>query len=339
MYQQQNHPHTPKGHLMKTLRACLLLLLLSFSAIVRAQDVTPESTPAPEVTPEATEQSIEFPGPGSYTVRHRINGVERSYRVTIPASYSDDGDPLPLVIALHGAGGTGAGIESYSGFNALAEREGFIVAYPNGVNNAWNDGRPGSTIDDVDFIARMITFIEASLNIDPTRIYATGHSMGGMFSFRLGCELPERIAAIASVASTFPEYLGLACVDAPPVPVMIVQGTDDLIVPWVGIRDAYLSAGASLAYWAQRNGCTVYSGIEVLEDSDPDDGTRVMRERQSECDEDADVQLYGIYFGGHTWPGHVIGVSFELGLTSMDIDATEVIWSFFQEHSIEAETG
>jgi poly(3-hydroxybutyrate) depolymerase len=101
---------------MKTLRACLLLNL---SAVVRAQDATPE----------ATEQPIEFPGPGSCTVRHRINGVERICRFAIPASYSDDGDPLPLVIALHGAG-----IESYSGFNALAEREGFSVVYPNGVS-------------------------------------------------------------------------------------------------------------------------------------------------------------------------------------------------------------
>jgi polyhydroxybutyrate depolymerase len=190
-------------------------------------------------------------------------------------------------------------------------------------------------VDDIGFVSHMIETLTRSLNIDLTRIYAVGYSAGGMFSYRLGCELPDQFAAVASVASTFPEYLVDHCDDTPPVPVLIIQGTDDPIVPWVGVRGAYKSAAASLDYWQDHNGCSTSTGIIPLPDTDVNDGIRVLSEGGGGCDDNADVQLYSLLFGGHTWPGHPMNAPLELGETGLDIDATQVIWEFFAAHPLE----
>ena len=159
---------------------CLLAALLGAMPLA-AQENTPEPTGEPtaemtveatsEATPEATAEStlppgmyIDFPGPGSYTVRQTDQTPERTYRVYIPESYTDEGDPLPMVIVMHGAGGNGAGTELFTGFNDLAEQENFVVVYPNGINNVWNDGRVGdsrvSGVDDVRFLDSVVQFME-----------------------------------------------------------------------------------------------------------------------------------------------------------------------------------
>jgi polyhydroxybutyrate depolymerase len=275
-----------------------------------------------------------FPGPGTYTVSQQYDGMERTYHVYIPVGYDDSDDPAPLVIVMHGAGGTGAGTESFTGFDPLADRENFIVVYPNGVSNAWNDARPGdpriSPVDDVQFLDGIISFMEQNLNIDPLRVYAAGYSMGGMMSYRVGCELPNRFAAVASVASTMPAYLISNCTNTPPIPVVVFQGTDDPIIPWGGTPNAYLSAAQTIGFWGDHNTCTGAVIIETLPDTAPEDFTLVMRQRITDCP--ADMVLYGVYFGGHTWPGHPINANIQLGQTTLDIDATELIWEFFSSH-------
>jgi polyhydroxybutyrate depolymerase len=156
--------------------------------------------------------------------------------------------------------------------------------------------------------------------------------MGGMLSYRMACDLPTMMAAAASVASTFPEYLAGNCVKTQPVPLLVIQGTDDPVVPWAGVQGGYFSAAQTLKYWALHNGCQTNQGITVLDDTAPDDGARIIVEGYTDCQNSADVQIDGVFHGGHTWPGHVIQVPFDLGTTSMDIDATQVIWDFFQKH-------
>lgn len=330
-----------------------LVLVVALAGFVHAQEQTPEATPPPdataEITPEATlspdataEATAEstpepgFPSTGSFTVRQQFGGVERSYRITIPARYETDAGNTSLIIVMHGAGGNGAGIESFSGFNELAEEQGFIVIYPNGLNNAWADGRVGDprigSQDDVAYISRVIDYLTTNLRIDPKRIYATGHSMGGFMAYRLGCQLPDRIAAIAPVSATFPIYLRTVCEDAPPVPVALFHGTDDQVVPWNGIPGGYLSASDTLNFWAGHNQCQTDDGITPVEDAAPTDRTFVLIESASDCLEDADVKLYGVYHGGHTWPGHAIQAPFELGLTTLDVDASAEIVQFFDAH-------
>ena len=340
---------------------CLLVSLLpalaqeSTSEAAPEPDATAEATAAPEATDEpeaapdaestaeaeaadeARQNRVQFPGSGSYNVREDFGTQQREFAIDIPSSYSDDGDPMPLVFALHGAGGSGNGIRSYSGFPELGEEVGFISVFPSGLGGGWNDGRPDpglAVIDDIGYFEHVITLLTNSLNIDESRIYTTGHSMGGMMSFRLGCNLPQYFAAIASVASTMPRYIQAECDAAPALPVLVIQGTDDYVVPWVGIRNGYLSAPDTMAYWAEHNGCTYEPEFVVEPDTHPDDGTLVIREQYDDCDHE--VMMYGIYQGGHTWPGRAITAGFDLGGTSYDISAAEVIWAFFERQALDA---
>lgn len=323
----------------------LLIVLLTLGNGPR-QEQTPEATPAGETTAEATAEATadsltgglpDFPGTGSFTVRQRTGGFERSYRVYIPESYKAEGEPTALLIVLHGAGGSGASIESVSRFNDLADRQGFVVAYPDGLNNVWNDGRIGDEripdVDDVAFIGKVIDFVTGKLNIDAARVYATGYSMGGMLAFRAGCVLGDRIAAVASVASTLPEYLLPECADAGTLPVLIIHGTDDPVIPWMGVPArgrGYLSADNSAYFWQRHNECATALPWEVQPDTQTDDGTMVVVERYTDCTGEAEVVIYGVYHGGHTWPGSPFDPSLQLGPTSLDIDATAVIWEFLK---------
>lgn len=317
-----------------------LLATLLLMSVAAAQDTTPEATPeaTSAATPEATlppGAMLEFPGAGGYTVRQDEKGIQRSYRVYIPTSYTESGDPVPLVLVLHGAGGNGANTESFVGFDALADQDNFVVAYPDGYRSVWNDGRAAdryvdTSIDDVQFLSDVIGFLKIKLNIDAQRVYAAGYSMGGMMSYRLACDLDQQVAAIASVASTMPIYLLSHCNNTPPLPVIVFQGTDDPIIPWTGIPNGYLSAVQTLGFWRSHNQCHTDFTIDALPDTDTTDLTRVMRQTLTGCA--ADVVLYSIYLGGHTWPGHAFSAGIDLGLTSQDIDATALIWQFFQDH-------
>lgn len=311
-----------------TMRRSLLLLLLSVVLVVGVSSVAAQNTP------------IEgFDAPGGYTLGFVVGGVERRINVFIPPSYDFDGEAVPLVLALHGAGGTGAGLASFSGFNELADEQGFIVVYPDGVNRAWNDARPDARIlqiDDVRFLSLVIDFMGRELHIDPDRVYAVGYSMGGMMAFRLGCQLRDKITAVASVASTFPAYQLDSCLFAAPVPVMVVQGTEDPVVPAEGYRDRYgnrmmMSVDETMRYWSQTNDCASGVRLQFVPDAAPDDGTRVRRELYDDCA--AGVELLRVTGGGHTWPGHPFDAPLELGPVSLDIDATAEIWRFFEANS------
>jgi polyhydroxybutyrate depolymerase len=314
----------------------LMILFLFAVGITYAQDSTPEVTP--EATSETTPlPTIEFPGAGAFTISGgTVAGFERSYRVYIPESYETAEAPVPLLFVFHGAGGTGVNMAKISAFNEIADVEGFVVVYPDGINYIWNDGRPPDPnigpVDDIAFVSEMLRVMTASLNIDPARIYATGYSAGGMFSYRLGCEMSDQFAAVASVASTFPVYLNTNCEGTPPVPLLVIQGTDDPVVPWMGYKGGYLSAEDTLDYWQAHNGCESIVPLTPIDDTDPDDGTRILTEGRGECENGADVLLYGVFFGGHTWPSHPIEAPFDLGPTSMDVDASQVIWEFFAAH-------
>jgi polyhydroxybutyrate depolymerase len=285
-------------------------------------------------TPTSTPQPPEFPEPGSYTARKTYDNLQRSYRIYIPEGYTPDAEPVPLLIVMHGAGGTAQGTEAFTGFNAVADREGFIVVYPNSSRAGWADGRPNVPTDDVGFISQLIDEMAEGVNIDLTRVYVTGFSAGGMMALRVGCNLPDKIAAVVSVASTQPIYQREACDVSAPIPVMFVLGTLDPVVTWQG-SDYYFSARNSIAYWLSHNGCTG-EAADIIEILDGDESTPewVRRETFSQCEDNTEVTIYGAVGGGHTWPGHPFEASIELGETSMDIDATEVIWEFFTRHAL-----
>lgn len=313
----------------------------------------PTVEPTSEATAETTEPApvatvppgalLDFPGPGGYTVQVTQAGIDRAYGVYIPEAYADAEESVPLVIVMHGASGNGLITEQHTGFSALADEHGFIVAYPDGVNGFWNDGRPvdpriNPDISDSIYIAGMINFLKTKLSIDLTRVYLTGYSMGGMMSIRGGCELSDQIAAFASVASTMPEYANVFCENSPPIPAMFLIGTDDQSIPWGGVPrqgSGYLSALNTVAYWAAHNSCNE-AAQSFLPNTDTEDGTLVTVTHYTDCANDADVILYGIVFGGHTWPGHPNPLGIDPGLVTNDIDGTQVIWDFFSQHALPA---
>ena len=278
------------------------------------------------------------------------DGLERTYHVHISRSYNSS-QPTPLVIVLHGGGSTGKGMIRYTGFNAIADEENFIVAYPDGVEQRWNDGRGldeyrtyADNVDDAGFIAAMIGDISGRLTIDEKRIYATGISNGGIMTHRLGCELADRIAAICPVAGNIPARMAPVWQPSRPVPVLLINGTEDPLVPWEGgqIRlgkkpqGEVLSTADTITFWTSMNDSPKEPVIMQLPDMNPSDNTTIREEIYPAFGGGADVILYAIEGGGHTWPGAYQYASLAaIGRTSGEFNASELMWEFFEKHSLE----
>ncbi len=277
------------------------------------------------------------------------DGLRRSYIVHVGVS-CDRKMAAPLAIVLHGGGGTGEGMVKLTGFNAVADKEGFIVVYPDGIDRHWNDGRGvgwyrahTEDIDDVGFISTLIDELSRKLSVDTKRVYATGISNGGMMSYRLGCELSEKITAIAAVTASLAVNKVKEWSPSRPMPVLIIAGTADPLVPWEGgdIRlggrtyGTVVSVPDTVKFWVEKNGCVARPVVRRLPDSEPNDGTSVRRETYSGCRSGAEVVLYAVEGGGHTWPG---GLQYlperVIGKTSKEFDASEVIWQFLKTHSL-----
>ena len=275
-----------------------------------------------------------------------VDGVERKYALYIPGAPAGR-DRTSLVIVLHGAFGYGGIISDYTGINERAERSDFIAAYPESFGPYWNDGRvdPGSfayrkNIDDVHFISGLIDAVVSEYPVDPARVYAVGFSNGGMMVHRLAIEIPEKLAAAASVAGSLPRQLLFSRPGAA-VPVIMFHGTDDRTVPWRGGKlgkgnkshGEVLSVLNTVLFWSLRNGCANKPVLEMAPDTDPDDGTIVFRVAFCEKKPDSEILLYSIQGGGHTWPGSKIVLPAEkTGRTSGDINATDLILNFFSRH-------
>ncbi len=243
------------------------------------------------------------------------------------------------MVALHGRGGTGRQMERFTGFDALADQHGFLVAYPSGVGRGWNDGRgalgveaQAEGIDDGAFIAAMLDEIAARHAVDPKRVYAVGVSNGGFFAHYLGDRFPDRFAAIAAViggiAVPVANRFGRGA-----VAVLILQGTEDPLVPFAGgalgdDRGAMIDTVAAAKLWAARNGDTADSGDRDEPDVDPDDDCRVRR--RTWTGGEAPVVLRTLVGAGHTWPGGSQYLpSALIGPVCRDLDATREVWAFF----------
>ncbi len=281
------------------------------------------------------------------TLAHQ--GRERTYRLLLPKGY-DKAKPAPLVLALHGGGGTADGMDRSTGaqFAREADKRGWVVVFPQGVAKGWNDGRPLTSrrdkqrkgVDDVAFLGALIDHLHKTRGIDRTRVYATGISNGGFMSFRLGLELSARIAAIAPVTAN------LAKVHAGkrpthPVGLLVINGTKDPLVPYAGgqvkvlgkARGAIFSTDESLVRWAALVGCGKAGKAVALPDTAPRDGARAYRQAWTPCGRGAHVELIRIEGGGHTWPGGQQYLpKLLVGTTCRDFDAVPVIFDFFARH-------
>lgn len=270
------------------------------------------------------------------TVTH--DDAKRRYIVYTPESYpSDSTRKYPVVLNFHGGGMTMAEQMLYTGMNRTADAEGFIVVYPQGLQQDWNVGfgtsyRDGT--DDVGFTEALLDQLQRDYRVDGSRIYAAGLSRGGFFCQRLAAELSHRIAAVASVGGPLP--YPVIEQQSPrgarfPVGVMLVHGTADRVVAYDGKAGAYLSAGDSYLYWVRRNGVNDETAVTERIDGDLHDGTSVSL-RQTR-DGTASVSLVTIEDGGHTWAGaDPFNVGLSIGRTAQDVDVNALIWRFLARH-------
>ncbi len=282
------------------------------------------------------------------------DGLKRTFNIHFPSVYGDSVQ-VPLVIALHGRGTTGLSMVLLTrrGFNKLADRDGFIMVYPDGIELNWNDGRMDEeandrahreNINDVGFISELIDTMIEDYNIDPKRVYITGISNGAIMSYRLACEISHKITAIAPVDGSISYLLFPECSPSRPVSVLAINNLNDPLIPYEGgditgkIRriklGKVLSVNESVEFWVNRNKCLVTPVVTEEPDRDPRDGTKVTRSHYTDGIEGSEVILYSIEGGGHTWPGGIQYLpAWIIGKTSKDIDANEIIWSFFKSHS------
>lgn len=264
---------------------------------------------------------------------------ERSYILYVPASV-DWSKPVPLVFVFHGGTGNARNAIKMSGFNAVADRYGFLVVYPNGTSRlsdevllTWNGGSccgyaQTANIDDVGFVRAIAADVQTLARVDPKRIYATGMSNGGIMSYRLACQAADLIAAIAPVSGT---QNFAPCQPSQAVSVIHFHGTADEHLPYdggVGSQSltgvAYTSVEDSLAFWILHNHCPSHAQIEQYGD--------VTHLTYAPCDLGASVELYKIEGGGHAWPG-ADGPGWPGGdEPSQSISATALIWEFFMSH-------
>ncbi len=277
-------------------------------------------------------------GAGDHQGELKVDNIRRSYLLHIPRTY-DSRQPTPLILAFHGRLGTGKKMEKLTNLSDLADKQGFIVVYPNGVGRSWNAGHgtgkaEAKGVDDVKFTVLLIDSLSQTLNIDRHRVYATGFSNGATFVHRLACELSEKIAAIAAVAGTMAPKIGRNCHPQRAVAVLQIHGDADPIVPWegglTGGGGIVESVAATIAGWVERNACTAKPEVANI-------GGRVIRASYRPCQKATTVILYRVEGGGHTWPGgHQYLPKKAIGETNRSWEASQAIWDFFMKHPMNA---
>ncbi|MBI5402077.1 MAG: esterase [Ignavibacteriae bacterium] len=276
-----------------------------------------------------------------------IDGLERTYLLHLPektASFYN----LPLVFVFHGGGGTGKLIMNETGFNKLSDRDRFIAVYPDGLYRAWNDGREkkekGEMKDDVKFISRLIDTIYKQYNIDTSRIFATGISNGGFFSFYLAYKLSNKFLAIAPVCANIPKNLKDFYKPENPVSLMLINGTEDPLVKYEGgkvgfrfgkSRGKSLSTDESISIFKKLDKCSDKAKTEDIPDVISDDECYATKYTYSGGINNTDVILIKITNGGHTWSGGTQYLPKKLvGNLCKDFKAEDVIWGFFKSRNI-----
>ncbi|GMV19666.1 MAG: hypothetical protein KJ015_03170 [Myxococcales bacterium] len=288
-------------------------------------------------TPSAAKPSPGCSGgglaPGDSTLKLTHGGVEREYQLHVPPGY-DGKAPLPLVLNFHGYTSNAGQQAAFSAMNAKADSAGFLLVYPQGLQNpgtgltSWNAGLCcafGDTArDDVGFVGAVLDDVFAKSCVDERRVYATGMSNGGYLSHRLGCELANRFAAIAPVAGVLGIPAG-DCKPSRPMPVVHFHGTADSLVAYDG---GSLGSSASVpdtfAGWASRNGCSG-SPKESFKNG------AAHCETYEGCPAGVEVTLCTIDGMGHCWPGQSIC---PFGQSSTDVSANDRMWELFQKSSL-----
>jgi polyhydroxybutyrate depolymerase len=276
-----------------------------------------------------------------------IGKRQRSYFLYLPRTGFEKA-PLPLVLAFHGGMGSGAAFAAKTGFNEIADQHAFAVAYPNSLG-LWDDGRPTTHLrqGDLDFVDGLTEHLLRNPYIDRRRVYAVGASNGGMFVMRLACERCERFAAFATALACAPVQMTQKSAFGPPVPMLIMNGTRDLFMPYwggeiprgqrYGAGGTVIGAEETLELWRRRNRCG-QAVISTLGSKDAFGGVSVEQYVYAPRQDGKELWFVKIKGGGHDWmrassldmPLHPAASRARAGF-----DMSEMVWQFFSRHKMQ----
>lgn len=263
---------------------------------------------------------------GDSTISIPSAGLTRTFILHLAPSYGIQ--PQALVINYHGYNFTALKMEQYSNMPAEADKAGFILVYPQGVDDppSWNAGigaeGPTGDADDVQFTRDMLNYLEKNYCVDTHRVYVTGFSLGGGMAYRVACTLTNQIAAIATVAGAYYHAPG-GCQPSRPLPVLEIHGQADNYAPYDGNPSAMMAAvSVYLNVWLTHDQCSSSSDV-IFQQGD------VTGLEWKHCANGTVVEHYRISDGGHVWPGG--GNIATLGYSTHVINANVVIWNFFSQ--------
>lgn len=279
-------------------------------------------------------------------------GYERSYWLYRPTP-KRLGEAVPLVFVIHGGGGYAKNMPKFtkSRFNRLADQDGFLVVYPQGLGNQWNDGRDPKkypalaklrtwkeNTDDVGFLLEIIEKLAKAYPINREKIFVCGNSNGGFMSNRLICDRPDVFRGAGVITATMDESYLPKCQPSRSAGLVIMNGTEDGAIPLEGgslkvygsYRGEVMAATNYVDFWVKHNNCQTLKDIIAIPDQDGD-GTHVTVEEYTDCDDNSRVVFYTVHGGGHTWPGAKSPLYEMLaGKTTLEINACDILWEFFQ---------
>ena len=248
-----------------------------------------------------------------------VDGVLRSYYISYPSNVNPDDDSIPLIINMHGFGGNAASQVSYTQMNQYAHPQNIAVVYPQGLNNSWNVYTywDNNWYDDVSFMSAMIDQIAIDFNIDLDRVYACGMSNGGYMTYRVACDLSDKIAAFGSVTGNFMLTSMSDCISQDrEIPIIHFHGTSDQVVNYYSPSfDGALTVGESIDFWTSYNNLTsenvesISNNVEVYTYSKESSETKFAH--------------YKVDGGGHVWFGN-----------SWGFNASEELINFFMQYQL-----
>ena len=279
-----------------------------------------DEPPAPAASgPPPTTAAAVQPAPGEHALTLDHGSLTRRYRLHAPPGY-DGTRPVPLVIALHPFPGDGLTMSEMVGLDTLAGREGFLTAYPDGVNGGFNAFVCCGQADDVGFLAALAAELVRTWNVDADRVYLTGISNGGDLSFRAAVEAIGVFAAIGAVSGGFIGSLPAGASYVPKSPVSVIT--------FIGDQDRYADEfTAGIKSWRERLDCAEVKPAPKR----PAANVALSRAR---CADGSDVELYTIGGMGHSWPGATEGT---MAAPDAGVVATDLMWRFFAAHPRRAE--
>jgi polyhydroxybutyrate depolymerase len=315
----------------------ILSLSMLLGATVYAYRVQQHFTPKTGNAPSASRSLVTSPltttqpastcktpphSTGDSNVSIISSGVKRTFIMHLPPSYGRQ--PQALVISYHGYTFTAERMAHYTNMAAEANKAGFMVVFPQGLDNppSWNAGTGTGDANDVQFTRDLISYVEKNYCTDAHRIYITGFSLGGGMAYRIACTLTNQIAAVATVAGAYYHAPG-GCHPSRPIPVLEIHGQADPDAPYNGNPGAGMAAvQAYLNLWLALDGCNKASQVFFHKGD-------VTGIEWTHCAAGSEVVHYRVSDGGHNWPGAATNFA---GFTTHVIDANVVLWNFFSRY-------